>query len=123
MVYVAAYREVDGRETKLARSILGHVVSDKNDKYTNVKSIQLKKTSYSLKAGKTGTIKAEPVLEDSGKKLLPDKHVAGFRYASSDTKVAKVDGNGKITAEGQGTCYIYAYAANGFAKKIKVAVK
>ena len=112
-----------GKQTKLTRSILGHVVGDRNAKYTNAKSIKLKKTSYSLNVGRTRTIKAELVLEDKKKKPMPVKHVARFRYASSDTNVAKVDKNGKITAAGQGTCYIHVYAANGFAKKIKVTVK
>lgn len=122
-VYVVAYRKVNGKETKLAKSITGHVVGDKNTKYTNAKSIKLKKTKYSLKAGNTKTVKAELVLEDKKKKALPKSHVAAFRYASSNTKVAKVDKNGKITAVGKGTCYIYVYAANGLAKKVKVTVK
>ena len=122
-VYVVAYRKVNGKETKLAKSITGHVVGDKNTKYTNAKSIKLKKTKYSLKAGNTKTVKAELVLEDKKKKAMPKSHVATFRYASSNTKVAKVDKNGKITAVGKGTCYIYVYAANGLAKKVKVTVK
>lgn len=122
-VYVVAYRKVNGKETKLAKSITGHVVGDKNTKYTNAKSIKLKKTKYSMKAGKTKTVKAELALEDKRKKALPKSHVATFRYASSNTKVAKVDKNGKITAVGKGTCYIYVYAANGLAKKVKVTVK
>ena len=68
-------------------------------------------------------VKAELALEDKRKKALPKSHVATFRYASSNTKVAKVDKNGKITAVGKGTCYIYVYAANGLAKKVKVTVK
>lgn len=122
-VYVAAYRKVNGKETKIAKSITGHVVGDQNTKYTNAKSIKLKKTKYSMKAGKTKTVKAELALGDKRKKALPKSHVATFRYASSNTKVAKVDKNGKITAVGKGTCYIYVYAANGLAKKVKVTVK
>ena len=122
-VYVIAYRKVNGKETKLAKSITAHVVGTKNAKYTNVKKIKLSKSSYTLKANKTATVKAEIVLEDKKKKQLSDGHAPEFRYASSNTKVAAVDANGRIKAVGKGTCYIYVYAKNGYAKKIKVVVK
>ena len=68
-------------------------------------------------------IKATVILVDSTKKQLSDAHAAQFRYASSDKTVATVDKNGKITAKAKGTCYIYVYAKNGYAKKVKVTVK
>ena len=122
-VYVVAYRKVNGKETKLARSITAHIVGSKNAKYTNVKKIKLSKSKYTLKANKTATIKAKIVLVDKKKKQLSDSHAPEFRYASSNTKVATVDKNGKITAVKKGTCYIYVYAKNGYAKKVKVTVK
>jgi uncharacterized repeat protein (TIGR02543 family) len=122
-VYVVAYRKVNGKETKLARSITAHIVGSKNAKYTNVKKIKLYKSKYTLKANKTATIKAKIVLVDKKKKQLSDSHAPEFRYASSNTKVATVDKNGKITAVKKGTCYIYVYAKNGYAKKVKVTVK
>jgi len=122
-VYVVAYRKVNGKETKLARSITALIVGSKNAKYTNVKKIKLSKSKYTLKANKTATIKAKIVLVDKKKKQLSDSHAPEFRYASSNTKVATVDKNGKITAVKKGTCYIYVYAKNGYAKKVKVTVK
>ena len=122
-VYVVAYRKVNGKEMKLARSITAHIVGSKNAKYTNVKKIKLYKSKYTLKANKTATIKAKIVLVDKKKKQLSDSHAPEFRYASGNTKVATVDKNGKITAVKKGTCYIYVYAKNGYAKKIKVTVK
>ena len=122
-VYVVAYRKVNGKETKLARSITAHIVGTKNTKYTNVKKIKLSKSKYTLKVNKTDTVKAKIVLVDKKKKQLPDSHAPEFRYASSNTKVATVDKNGKIKAVGKGTCYIYVYAKNGYAKKIKITVK
>ena len=122
-VYVVAYRKVNGKETKLARSITAHIVGSKNAKYTNVKKIKLYKSKYTLKANKTATIKAKIVLVDKKKKQLSDSHAPEFRYASGNTKVATVDKNGKIAAVKKGTCYIYVYAKNGYAKKIKVTVK
>lgn len=73
--------------------------------------------------GKTFKIKAKVVPADSKKKELSDRYAKTFRYASSNTKVATVDINGKIIAKKMGTCYIYVYAKNGYAKKIKVTVK
>ena len=122
-VYVVAYRKVNGKETKLARSITALIVGSKNAKYTNVKKIKLSKSKYTLKANKTATIKAKIVLVDKKKKQLSDSHAPEFRYASSNTKVATVDKKGKITAVKKGTCYIYVYAKNGYAKKVKVTVK
>ena len=49
--------------------------------------------------------------------------ISEFRYATSDSKVAVVSKNGKITAKGKGSCSIYVYATNGCAQKIKVVVK
>ena len=122
-VYVVAYRKVNGKETKLARSITAHIVGSKNAKYTNVKKIKLSKSKYTLKVNKTATIKAKIVLVDKKKKQLSDSHAPEFRYASSNTKVATVNKSGKITAVKKGTCYIYVYAKNGYAKKVKVTVK
>ena len=45
------------------------------------------------------------------------------KVTSSNKKVASVDKNGKITAKAKGTCYIYVYARNGYAKKVTVTVK
>ena len=122
-VYVVAYRKVNGKETKLARSITAHIVGTKNTKYTNVKKIKLSKSKYTLKAKQTARIKAKVVLADKKKKQLSDSHAPEFRYASSNTKVATVNKSGKITAVKKGTCYIYVYAKNGYAKKVKVTVK
>ncbi|MBP5332483.1 MAG: Ig-like domain-containing protein, partial [Lachnospiraceae bacterium] len=73
--------------------------------------------------GRSVNILAEAILVDDTKKLLSEKHAAKFRYLSSDKSVAKVSSDGKITAVGKGTCYIYVYAKNGYAKKIIVTVK
>ena len=123
-VYVKAYKLVDGKKVAFGKTITAHIVGSKNTKYTNVKEIKLtSKSSVTLAVGKTSTIKAKVVLVDAKKKQLSDSHAKQFRYASSNTKVATVNANGKITAKKKGTCYIYVYAKNGYAKKIKVTVK
>ena len=56
----------------------------------------------------------------SKKKVSIHRKVA---WESDNLNVAKVNSKGKITAVGKGTCYVYAYAQNGVAAKIKVTVK
>ena len=98
--------------------------ASKNAKNTNVKELKLtSKSKLALAVGKNSKIKAKVVLVDSAKKQLSDSHTKEFRYASSNKKVAAVDKNGKITAKAKGTCYIYVYAKNGYAKKVTVTVK
>ena len=55
--------------------------------------------------------------------MLGDSHAPTFRYVSTNEKVATVNENGKIKAEGKGTATIYIYAKNGLAKKVKVRVE
>ena len=77
--------------------------------------------TVSLKRKKTYALKPEAVLKDSKKGML--HHAADFRFATTDASIATVDENGVITAQAKGTCYIYVYAQNGYAQKVKVTVK
>lgn len=122
-VYVSAYTVVNGKKITLCRSIDAHVVGAKNKRYSNARNIQIKKSRITLKKGKTTTIKAKTILVNKRRRQLSNKHAKQFRYASSDTGIAKVNSKGKITAKKKGTCTIYVYARNGFAKKIKLTVK
>jgi len=122
-VYVSAYKMVDGKKVRIAKTITGHVVGRKNTKYTNVKSIKLSKSKYIIKVGKTAKVKAKTVLVDKSKKQLSNAHAAEFRYASSNKNIATVDKNGKVKGVAKGTCTIYVYARNGYAKTVKVTVK
>lgn len=122
-IYVVAYRMVEGKKVKLARTITGHIVGRLNTKYSNVRKITLSKSKYTIKVGKTAKVKAKTVLVDKSKKQLSNAHAAEFRYASSNKNIATVDKNGKIKGVAQGTCTIYVYARNGYAKKVKVTVK
>lgn len=122
-VYVSAYKVTDGKKVTLAKTITAHVVGKKNKTYTNVKEIKLKKNTYTLKKGKTATIKANTVLVNKHKKDLTNEHARKFRYATTNQKIAAVSNKGKIKAVGKGSCSIYVYARNGYAKKLKVRVK
>lgn len=119
--YVVAYKKVDGKKVTIRKSITGHAVGKKNTTVTDVKKIQIKKSAYSLKKGKTAKIKATIVKKNN--KLPLFGHTAKFRYDTSNKKVATVSKDGKITAKEKGTCYVYIYAVNGCAKKVKVTVK
>lgn len=119
--YVVAYKKVAGKKVTIGKSITGHAVGKKNTTVTDVKKIQIKKSAYSLNKGKTAKIKATIVKKNN--KLPLFGHTAKFRYDTSNKKVATVSKDGKITAKGKGTCYVYIYAVNGCAKKVKVTVK
>lgn len=122
-VYVVAYKMIDGKKVKLAKSTTGHVVGTKNKKYTNVKSIKLTKKAYTVKVGKTTKVKAKVKLVDKNKKHILKSYGAKFRYRTSDSSIATVSKSGKIKGIKKGTCTIYVYAINGKMKKAKVTVE
>ncbi len=120
-VYVVAYRTVDGKSTKLAKSLLAYVAGSKNAKYTNIKDIVLEETKMSLEISESITVNPQAVLKNKKKSAL--KNIAEFRFASSDESIATVDKSGNITAVGKGSCIIYVYSQNGYAKKIQTTVE
>ncbi len=122
-VYVSAFKQEDGKKVTLAKTITAHVVGSKNTKYTNVKAVKVKNSSYHLKKGGTAAIQAGTVLVSRNKKKLSDEHAKEFRYASTNNRIATVSKKGKIKAVGKGSCSIYVYSRNGYAKRIKVKVK
>ena len=68
-------------------------------------------------------IKPTTVLEDTSKKILNTEYVNEFRYESTDSSIATVDADDKITAVSKGTCYIRVFAINGVSAQVKVKVK
>ena len=120
--YVRAYKIVDGQKVTLVESIPIYSISKQNNKYTNTKQTRIKKKSVTLNVGETSKISAKTVLVSSRKKAAKAP-VKEFRYGTTDPKVATVDVSGNITAVGAGTCYIWVYARNGNAQKVKVTVK
>ncbi len=117
---VKAYKVVDGKRKVLLKSNMVHVVT-KGTAYTTVKSVKASTKAVTLKVGKTKKVKAAYKKVNPSKELR--KHTDYIRFISSDTSVATVKDNGKITAVEKGTCKVYAYAANGKRCKIKVTVK
>lgn len=120
-VYTIAYRKVGEKFKKIAKSIEAHIAGYRNKTYSNVKEIVLNVSSKKMKTEDTFVIEAKAILRNNSKKMLD--HVADFRYVSSDENVATVDENGLVTAKRDGTCVIYVYAQNGYAKKVLVSVE
>ncbi|MBU5462022.1 Ig-like domain-containing protein [Lachnoclostridium sp. MSJ-17] len=70
-----------------------------------VSSIKLSETSMTISAGESQTLTAE---------VLPtDAENMAIEWSSSNTAVASVDQNGKVTAVSKGTATIYAKAKDG----------
>ncbi len=122
-LYVVAWKWKDGKKSTLAKTLTIHVAGKDSVKYTNVKKIQLKKTSYTLKKGSTITLRPKAILYDRKKKQLSADHAKEFRYLSSNKKIATVTAGGKARAKGTGECTVYVFAKNGNKRKIKVKVK
>ena len=121
-LYVRAYQWKQGKKITLAKTMNIHVVGKDSRKYTNVKNIKLKKTSYTMKKGNSVTLRPKAVLYNKRKKQLSLKHTKEFRYMSSNKKIATVTAGGKIKAKGIGSCTIYVFAKNGCKRKIKVKI-
>ena len=97
--------------------------SGSTKKYTNAKSVKVKKKKVTVKKGKTYKIKATVKKLKKKKKLMPKKHTPKLRYLSTDSSIATVSKKGKIKGIKAGTCYVYVLAHNGVSKKITVTVK
>ena len=112
---------VDSGKKVLSTSKTIHVATtggkNCNDKKVTTKA---KGGKVALKVGKTFKLKAKAVPEKKKKKVARHRKVA---YESTDESVATVSAKGVITAKKKGTCYVYAYAQNGVAAKIKVTVR
>ena len=118
-----AWKWKAGKKVSLAKTLIVHIAGKDSVKYTNVKKIKVKKTSYVMKQGGTATLRPKAVLYDKRKKQLPLAHCKEFRYLSSNKKVATVTTGGKVKAKGTGECIVYVFAKNGCKRKIKIRVK
>ena len=76
-------------------------------------SVSLNKTSLTLDVGKSYTLT---------KTVSPSNAVTSYTWSSSNTSVANVDGNGKVTAKASGTATITVKTSNGKTATCKVTV-
>ena len=91
-------------------------------KYTSPKSVIVKKTSVTIRAGRKYRIKAKVIKLKKGRRLMPKGHASKLRYLSSNKKIATVSSRGKIRARSKGRCRIFVYTVNGVSKAITVTV-
>lgn len=109
--------------SKISRSTIAYV-TPKGKRYANATKLSVSKKSISLGAGKKAKVSAKVTrLDSKGKKLLKVSGVKKIRYMSSEPTIVKVTKYGNITALRAGTAYIYAIAADGVYKQIKVTVE
>ena len=112
----------DASGNVICKSVTGHAYTGNvRGKYTNAKSLKVKKSSFTLNKGGTAKIKATQKKAGKGKKLC--NHAKLLRYKSNNTSVAKVSSSGKIIAVGAGSCTVYVQTVNGIWKTVKVTVK
>ena len=76
-------------------------------------SVSLNKTSLTLDVGKSYTLT---------KTVSPSNAVTSYNWSSSNTSVATVDKNGKVTAKASGTATITVKTSNGKTANCKVTV-
>ena len=76
-------------------------------------SVSLNKTSLALEIGKSYTLT---------KTVSPSNAVASYTWSSSNTSVATVDKNGKVTAKASGTATITVKTSNGKTATCKLTV-
>ena len=76
-------------------------------------SVSLNKTSLTLDVGKSYTLT---------KTVSPSNAATSYTWSSSNTSVATVDGNGKVTAKASGTATITVKTSNGKTANCKVTV-
>jgi hypothetical protein len=124
-VAVKAWIMKNGKKKYIRTSPMIHAYTagGSKKKYTNPKSVMVKKTKISLRAGKKYRIKAKVTKLKKGRKLITSGHAPRLRYLSSNKKIATVSTGGRITAKRKGRCKIFVYAANGVSKAVAVTVR
>ncbi|MGI6737546.1 MAG: LamG-like jellyroll fold domain-containing protein [Anaerovoracaceae bacterium] len=121
---VRAYKTVNGKKKILAESLKCYSIAGGSSKsYTDAKSVRTASRSLTLKAGSSAKIRASLTKVKKHRNFLSERIVKHLRYASSNTKVCRVNASGKVTAKKAGTCRIYVYAPNGVYASVKVKVK
>ena len=120
---VKAWVKKNGKKTYILTSPAVHAyTSNGTKKFTNPKSVTVKKKTVKLAVGKTSKIKANVIPAKKGKTLIGKNHAPKLRYVSSNKKVATVSSSGKIKAKSTGNCKIYVYAVNGVRAAVTVKV-
>ena len=96
----------------------------KNSKKTDAASIEIVgDESIEMTAGSSTKIYTiRTVAEENELDIATGKKIKGVRYVSTNKDVAKVSKKGKVTAVGEGSCFIYVISENGKTDRISVKV-
>ena len=123
MAYVRAWVTRDGGKAYvLDKSPTVYAYTNKGtNKFTNPAKVTVRKASFTVKVGKTKTIRASLKGVKRNKKII--RKARKLRYISSDPAVATVNKNGKVRGRSAGSCVIYVLANNGKYKAVTVTVK
>ena len=122
--FIKAYVMKNGKKSYVRTGPVVHAFTTGGDKkFTNPKGVSVKKSAVTLKKGKTYRIKGKVTRLKKTKKLISTDHAPVLRYLSTDKRVATVSRSGKVRAKGRGSCTVYAYAANGARKAIRITVR
>lgn len=121
-VYCLRVVAVDENGSKLVSSPIVYI-TPKGGKYANASKLSVASASIALEVGQKAKLGAKVAAKDAkSKRLLAGKGVAKLRYVSSEPAIVKINKKGKVTALHSGTAYVYAIAADGVAKRVKVVV-
>ncbi|MBQ9180101.1 MAG: Ig-like domain-containing protein, partial [Firmicutes bacterium] len=121
--YIKALKKSGKNYKVIAKSKNAHFFTGGfKGKYTDPKSLKLKKSKLTLKKGKSATIKGIVTKVKKNKKLATS-HAVKLRFISNNPSVATVNAKGKVTAKKAGTATIYVQTINGIWKTCKVTVK
>lgn len=123
--YVAAYQIKNGKKKVVRKSLCVHsIAGNYNQKYTNAKTISVKKHAVALKLGKTYQINPSATGVIAGHKILQKGHAAMFRYVYiRDDQNVSVSKTGLVTAKKVGKCRVYVLGTNGVRTAVLVTVK
>jgi len=118
---------VDKNGNVISTSKLIHIAT-KGGKVTNPKKVIVRKGKKGKKAVSKLTVRKGKTVRISNKVVKVSKKLKlrthrAVKYESSDKTIATVSAKGVIKGKKKGTCYVYAYAQNGVARKVKVTVK
>ncbi|MCH4006434.1 MAG: hypothetical protein LKE86_04570 [Eubacterium sp.] len=125
---VAAYKIKNGKKQIVKKSVsvhsvAGNLMKKKAGKFTNVKSVSVKKNAVTLKVGMTYRIQPSVKGVYSGCAILQKDHAAMFRYLYIKTgKNISVSSSGTVKALKAGKCNVYVLGTNGVRTKVAVTV-